>query len=403
MSSPNAGRGPIPTNLVHESETQRQHVRAEVPGTLELDTPEGAQRYRLSDLSAGGLAFDTKGKGPRLGQTFFGRINLQLESITLAVPVQLQIISYDAAAQRAGARFEKIGAAEVATLRRMVSAYLGGELIGAGEVLHTLSRNNFTTPRKRAAPTKPRGFFSRFRAVAQTSLMMVLGASALIYTAHRVNEKMFGANSNAGRVSGPSFMVAMPRDGVFRSLVPADGIVKKGTPIGSFETSMFGLVSAQALEAALTPQQIDTLLGKQIKGTVTSPCDCRVTAMYAADEQYVGKGERIADLAPVAFEPHVLARFSFREAGRLQPGTPVSLRINGEPLARAGTVSQVRGADDFEKLSSDVVVVVKPSQPLPMELVSRPVEVSAESNSWLSSAMVEKTYALFGDRAEARP
>lgn len=393
----------LPSNLVHESETQRQHVRATVPGTLELDTADGTQRYRLRDLSAGGLGFELKGGGFRPGQLLAGRIHLSLENITVAVPVQLMVTYCDAPGKRAGARFENVGASEIATLRRVVGAYLGGELIGAGEVLHTLSRNNFTTARRPVEPPPARGSLSRFRALAQTSLMLVLGASALIYTAHRVEEKLFGANSSAGRVSGPSFQVAMPRDGVFRSLVPADGVVKKGTPIGSFETSMFGLVSAQALEAALTPQQIDTLLGKQIKGTVTSPCDCRVTAVYASDEQYVGKGERLADLAPIEFEPHVLARFSFREAGRLQPGTPVSIRVNGEPLARAGTVAQVRGGEDFDKLSSDVVVLVKPTLPMPMELVSRPVAVSAEGQAWLSPARLDRVAGLFGASAEARP
>lgn len=390
-------------NLVHESETQRQYVRAGVPGVLELDTPEGPRRFRLRDLSGGGLAFETKGLAPRPGQTFDGRINLSLEAVTVTVPVRVQICYHDAAAQQAGARFERIGAGEMATLRRVVGAYLGGELIGAGEVLHTLSRNNFTSPRKQLAPPRRRGFLSRFRQLAQTSLIMVLGAGALIYTVHRVNEKLFGANSSAGRVTGPSFQVAMPRDGVFRSLVPADGIVKKGTPIGSFETSMFGLVSAQALEAALTPQQVEQLLGKQIKGTVTSPCDCRVTAVYAADEQYVGKGERLADLAPITFEPYVLARFSFREAERLEPGTPVTLRINGEALARSGTVSQLRGGDDFDKLTDDVVVVVKPELPLPMEMVSRPVQVSAEGNSLLVASRLDKVFALVAGRAEARP
>lgn len=393
---------PLPTNLVHESETQRQHVRASVPGYVEFTTEQGAQRFRLHDLSGGGLGFFTKGASFEVGQRIDAQIQLSMEAITITVPACLSIRYCDQSTSVVGARFENLGASEVATVRRVVSSFVAGELIGAGDVMHTLSRNNFTAPRRHAAAKPARSSFARFRTMAQTSLIMLFGVAALLYTVHRVNEKMFGANSSAGRVSGPSYQVSMPRDGVFRSLVPEDGVVQKGTPIGSFETSMFGLVSAQALEAALTPQQIDALLGKQIKGTVTSPCDCRVTAMYASNDQYVGKGERLADLAPLQFEPHVLARFNYREAGRLLPGTAVTMRINGEPLARAGTVSQVRGADDFEKLSSDVVVVIKPSLPLPMNLVSRPVQVSAQSNGLISDT-IERTYALVGDRAEARP
>ena len=51
-------RRPAGGNLVHESEIQRQYVRARVPGVLEVTTAQGnAHRFRLHDLSGGGLAF----------------------------------------------------------------------------------------------------------------------------------------------------------------------------------------------------------------------------------------------------------------------------------------------------------------------------------------------------------
>lgn len=371
--------------LVHESETQRQHVRANVPGTLEIDTAQGTRRYRLLDLSGGGLALEAPKGAFQLGQRGEGSIQLQLESIGVGVPVRFDVRHVDLHTGRVGLRFEQLDATAIATLRRVVSGYLGGELIGAGELMHTLSRNNFVAPRGAPAKAPPRGLMSRFRALAQTSLIVVLGVAALIYTVGRVSEKLFGANSTAARVSGPRFQVAMPRDGVFRSLVPEDGIVKKGSPIGTFETSMFGLVNRQALEAQLSPQEVNKLLGHDIKGTVTSPCDCRVIASYAADGQFVGKGQQLADLAPIEFEPYVVARFGYREAERLQPGAPVTLRINGEAMSRQAHIAQLRHDGDPDSLSQDVVVMIKPEQPLPMELMSRPVQVSAPNPTWVAA------------------
>jgi mannuronan synthase len=399
QGSPRMNR-PVAAALVHESETQRQHVRARLPGVLELELAEGPQRFRLQDLSAGGLAFAVRGRSLRSGQLCEGRVLLQLESITLTVPVRLQICWVDAQGGRAGARFETLADGEAATLRRVIGAYLGGEVIGAGDVMHTLSRSNLTAPRARAEPVaRSRG--ARFRAFAQTTLILIAGVAALVYVVQRIDEQLLGARSTAARVSGPSYQVAMPRDGVFRSLVPADGIVRKGTPLGSFETSMLGMVGAQALEASLTPQQIDALLGKQIKGTVTSPCDCRVASLYVSDEQYVAKGERIADLAPIEFDPYVLARFNADRADRLTPGAPVSLRISGEALARSGKVAQMRpGGSDVATLSDDIVVVVEPDEALPMELMSRPVEVSARERGWSSAPALD---GVFAARVEAHP
>jgi len=387
-------------NLVHESETQRQHVRAKVPGLLEVALPGGVRNFRLHDLSGGGLAFESKGHPFRVGEHHAGRIHLKLETISVTVPVRFDVRSVDTTDGRVGVRFEQLDPTAMSTLRRVIAGFLGGELIGAGELMHTLSRNNFTQARSPKEAVQHRGLASKARAFAQTSLILVIGAGALLYTGHRVTEKLFGANSSAARVSGPRFQVEMPRDGVFHSLVPEDGIVKKGSPIGSFETSMFGLVNMQALEAQLTPEEVAQLLGREIKGTVTSPCDCRVTATYAADGQFVGKGQQIADLAPLEFEPYVVARFGFREAEQLLPGTPVKLRINGDPLARTGHVTQLRHDGDPDALSQDVVVMIKPEEPLSMDLMSRPAEVSAAGNSWLSS---EGLSPFSSARAEAKP
>jgi alginate biosynthesis protein Alg44 len=399
---PTPPRGPAGNNLVHESEIQRQYVRAKVPGVLEVTTAQGkAQRFRLHDLSGGGLAFEGQGHGFRVGESFAARIHLKLETISVAVPVHFDVRSVDPQSGRVGVRFEQLDPTAIATLRRVVSSFLGGELVGAGELMHTLSRNNFAPARSsKVAPVQRRGFGSRMRAMVQTGLVLLLGLIALIYTAQRVDEKLFGANSTAARVSGPRFQVAMPRDGIFRSLIPADGIVKKGSPIGSFQTSMFGLVNAQALEAQLTQDEIDKLMSREVQGTVTSPCDCRVLSTYAADGQYVGKGQHIADLAPIEFEPYVVARFGYREADRLQPGTPVTLHINGDPLPRSGHVAQLRHDGDPDSLSQDVVVMVKPEETLPMDLMSRPVQVSAVHRSWLSTRGLGE---ISSAHAESRP
>ncbi len=401
MSSIHTSQASQLGNLVHETETQRQYVRAKVPGTLELQNDGSTRRFKLLDLSGGGLSF-AAGKGAfSAGQTCSGKIKLKLESITVEVPLQFQVRYVDSDG-RVGARFEQIDPTQIATIRRVVSSFLGGELIGAGELMHTLSRNNFTSPRGGGNGRPPkRGFLGHFRALAQTSLIVVLGIVAVVYVGQKLGEKFFGANSLAARVTGPSFDVEMPRDGVFRSLIPDDGVVKKGSPIGTFETSMLGLVSRQALEAELSQSEIDAMLGKEIKGTVTSPCDCRVTTTYVTNEQYLREGQRLVSLTPLEFEPFVIARFAYGEAGNLEAGTPVSLKVNGDPISHKAKVTQIRHDGDPNVLSQDLVVVVKPDKPLPSSMIARPAHVSIDTEHWFSGA--EQLMDAGSAHAEASP
>lgn len=372
-------RTPPALNLVHESETQRQHVRVKVPGTLEIEAGTSRAQFQLVDLSAGGIGFEARNVRFRPGQRFSGRVHITIEPIAVAIPVRCSIRHHDAESGRTGAAFEELAPPEIATIRRVVTAYLSGELIGVGDVMHTLSRNNFTAPRGTNAAKQKRGFLESMRAGLVTMLVVCAGATALVYTVKKLNDKLFGTTSTIARVSGPSYEIAMPRDGVFRSLVPPDGVVKKGAPIGTFETSMLDLIRGQALQSGLTAKDLGSMLDRTIKGTITSPCDCRVQAMYAVDEQYVGKGQQLAELEPLEFTPYVVARFTYPQADRLAIGTPVELDISGDLQKRRGRVTQLRRGGGDEVLKDELVVIVEPEQPLSMALVSRPVKVSAVS------------------------
>jgi alginate biosynthesis protein Alg44 len=374
-------RAQPPLNLVHESETQRQHVRVRLPGVVEIENGTARAQFRLHDLSAGGIGFDARNIAFKPGQKCAGRLNLKLDPIAVAIPVRFVVRHFDAGSGRVGASFTELDAAEIATIRRVVTGYLSGEVVGVGEVMHTLSRNNFTMPRHAAAGAERRSLFSSLRAAVVTVAMLVVGAIALVYSAQRLDQRLFNTTASAARVSGPQFQITMPRDGVFRSLVPDDRVVAKGAPIGSFETTMLDLVRSQALQADLTAADLEALLDRAVTGTITSPCDCRVEALLVTSEQYVGKGQPVAALTPIEYEPYVVARFKYPEANRLAVGSPVKLAIDGEVSERDGTVTEIRRGFGSDEIDSDLVVVVKSEEPIPARLISRAVEVSARNDT----------------------
>lgn len=374
---------PAAAGLVHESEAQRQHTRVRLPGHLELPaaTSQGtptALRFPLHDLSAGGLSFDAPAvqlARLRPGVELRGQVVVKIDDIAITVPVELRVLRCDASNGRVGAQFQNLGRQEVSALRHLITSFLAGEVLDTGGLLHTLGRDNYT--RARAEPRAAgSSALSRLRAVAATAGVAALGLAVALYSAGQVQHWLFVTEADAAKVAGPIYTVSMPREGSFRSLVPADGVVAKGAPIASFETTALDLVRSQLAAADLSGEQLQRLLSQTVKGTISSPCDCRVQARFAADDQYLARGEAIFQLTPTQGEPLVLARFDYPKAGRLKLGSELQFQVSGDGQWRQGQISQIRVAGASDSVDNDLLVTVTPQQPLPVALVNRPAKVS---------------------------
>lgn len=377
--------------VTFETEVQRQHPRIRVPATVLLDGD--SQEHALHDLSAGGFSFDARPGSLKPGQHRRAMLRFNLKPLGLSLPVRFEVRHHDAASGRSGCRFDDLGPAESAVLRQLIGSFLGGELIAVGDMLATLSRDNYAQPRPKAViDGATPGFIARMRALLLTTLMFLVGMLAFAYASFKLYTTVFVVSSSAAKVAAPSFTIAMPRDGTFFSLVPPDGIVKKGQPLGSFQAAMLDVMQGDPGSLHLTPAQLSELMGETLKGTLSSPCDCRVQTQYASDSQYINRNQPLMELMPVDAKPYVLARFHFDAVDQLSPGRAVTLKLSGGGVQR-GTVRKLRllpnsanpveagGANDLRGLNnagavSDVVAEIEPEQPLDAALIDHPVEVS---------------------------
>lgn len=373
-------------NMVHESETQRQYLRVNVPGRLTIESDEGVPYVcALYDLSNGGISFDIGDRRLVCGRSYKGSIELDFSSLRVAVPVEFRITYIDTEQGRAGAVFERLDSDQIALLRRIVIGFVSGELTGAGELIHTLSRDNYSAARRRSTGPDEPSRWHRLRALGQTALVLAVGLAALIYAANQTSQKLFAVTSSAARVvTGPGIQVKTPRDGLFQALVREGQTVEAGAPIATFRTGLALLIDREALADDLPPEQIEALLSQEVMGTVTSPCDCLVTTIFAVDDQYLNKGERLMTLAPLDASPQVVARFDYGDAGRLSPGVPVRLQITGEDRVRTGRVLRWRSDANPFDLDSDLVVVVSTDRSIPTDLLNRPAKVTLAAPSWIA-------------------
>lgn len=379
----------VTNQAVHESEGQRQYPRIRVAAALQFVSGGVARRYSLHDLSAGGLSFAATDSFPLQSLIRGASIAFRMEGVSFSLNVDFKIVNHDRQAGRYGCRFENLETHQIAALRHLITSHLTGEVVSVGNMLSIMSRDNFIGPRKKAGESGLSAI-ARLRALAITGLVLVAGLGAFAYASTHVYDLLFVTHSAAAKIAVPSVLITMPRDGTFHSLIPDNGLVKKGAPIAAYESAMLDVMQNDPGALKLSPDQLAQLLGQELRGSLSSPCDCRVHKQFAMDEQYVNRLMPVLELIPEKPKPYVLGRFHYEQIDGLPPGRRVSFVISGESSSRVGRIKEVRtlpvmapdvgGQNDLRGLNNsstttDVIVEIEPAEPIAAELIERPVDV----------------------------
>ncbi|HDS1699251.1 MULTISPECIES: alginate biosynthesis protein Alg44 [unclassified Pseudomonas] len=382
----------VNVNVVHESEAQRQHARVRIPAKLRfLDAQRQVHEVKVEDLSAGGLSFHAK-QPQSVGDVLRGRLQFVVDNLGLSIDIEFQVRSYNPDNGRIGAQFQNLEPRDIATLRHIITSHLSGELISIGDVLSTLQRDNFTKARKQKDGGSGLSAFGRLKAVTVTLGVFVVGVAAFGFVAKSLYGMYFVSHAEAGVVAVPTTNITMPRDGTVSSLVESGGPIAKGAPLASFTTSMLDMLKGNLEDAQLEPAKLEELFGKQLSGTLTSPCDCVVARQLVDDGQYAAKGQPIFQLIPRTTNPMVEARFSYRQFDEVKPGTRVNFQVAGEDEVRTGQIVSSTSLNS-EDLSSAIRVQIKPDSSLPAELAGRPASVNSDrgpSLNWLIDKAVAR-------------
>ena len=361
----------IHTNIVHESEAQRQHVRVKLPATLSF--PKVKEPIKVLELSAGGVSFEKGTLAMNKGMTETCLLQFNLEGMLVGLQVKIQVRNIDSANGRVGCIFHDLGPQEINTLRHVITAYLAGELITAGDMIQTLQRDNFTKSRKNTQSAQQDTFMLKARALVGSACIFVLGLTAFFFVSSTLYNLYFVTKAKSAFVDSISTMVTMPREGTIQSLVPPDGHVQKGAPIATFTSTMLETLKGHLNAESLQNEQIERLINSSLKGTVTSPCDCKVAQQLVTDGQFANKGANIFVLVPIADQyPLIKARFNYDDFSKLQPGDTVTLTIAGERLQKTGKIKTVAINTEHE---NEIIAEIEPDAAINASFTHRPVEV----------------------------
>ncbi|MCC6597502.1 MAG: HlyD family efflux transporter periplasmic adaptor subunit [Alphaproteobacteria bacterium] len=338
-------------NLVHEADAQRHHVRVKLPALVEIN----GTRFETRDWSTAGASVALPSAHSDASAFNEGRMHdalmiFNFNGFTLSVPMKVEVLHTKAeeGTNYVGLRYIDMTQDQIVIMRQLVSSYVTGELSSVGELIHVVSRNNFTKPRqlpKREDLTAGERFsgFLRKAAVPLVSLLL------LAYVALSIFEHQFVIAAQKAVVTGDGVPVVAPGGGVvsFKELFGGDQ-VKKG----------------DVLMTVLS--DTGTLVG------IDSPCDCIVEERLVNSGTAVDKGDVVLRLIPMENPLYVEARVSYEDAIRISKGQKAVLDIPGTTQDITGLVS---GISIDAQTDASARVTIRPTQKLPVSMAGLPIRV----------------------------
>lgn len=367
----------IAPQFVHESEAQRQYARVRMPAKLFVKLDGTMMKFPVADVSAGGVSIHLGNESLRQGHVYNGRLAFKIDGFDFAVDVNFVPRNMGGQGDRCGCEFQDLGANEVSVLRYLITSFLSGELVSAGDVLNTLSRENFTKSRK-GKTNQALGFFASARAMIVSLVAMGIGLIAVAFVGYQLWQIYFVTTAESAMVASENIPVRVPKDAKVTTLVEAGEQVGAGQAIATFDAPMLSYVNELVGNGNYTVEQIEELLGQSVRGTLTSPCDCKVLNLLPAEDQYMSKGEKLAVVAPTDASAHVIARFNFADGEELEEGQSVTLRLPGGDTQPGRIESLFVDSETPNQPGNSINALIQAEQPLPMESVGRPIGVTVD-------------------------
>jgi alginate biosynthesis protein Alg44 len=337
--------------IVHESETQRQHVRLPLPAHAEI----GGREYDIKDLSSGGVGVkDIEGNYTR-GQHLPLRLKLPFGTFALDVTFEAEVQHYSPKEKSLGCVFVNLTSEHISLLNHMLKAYLAGDLIASSDLIGIASRDNFTKTRKQGGTNA--GVHDIKKQLPGLITVGVIGLIIAMFILSNLYSSLFIVKSNDATVSAPTVEMRAASEGFYHSKLDAGASV----------------VHPNQVIGQVTPA--DGRAPTDIK----SPCNCLIVTQNAPDGAFVQAGKTVVTLVTTDAKPWVTAQVDPTLAVKVGTDTPASITVFGAKTQYTGhVVSMESGISDPAQpfVTHPVLMKIVTDQKLPVDLTNRPAAVS---------------------------
>lgn len=373
-------------SLVHESETQRRHSRVKIPSMLVIKgEDDGEKKFPLLDISASGFAIAGEGLSLDAGDFGTGIVHFQFDSLEIGLKVSFQVVAkYGNDPIRYGCEFHDLGREEISTLRTIITKFLSGEVTNIGDILTTLSRENFS--KERTDMSKALSASEKLRALLFTGIFVFLSLLAFAYVLYSVHQSFFVIQSDTAIVSAQTSTATASKTGTVTLKVKQGDSVTIGQPIAVIDSPMIIDTSSIASAAGMSEEDLNNLLGRTVSSVVESRCNCEVVNLNVQDGEFVSAGQSIASFGESNMQTVVLARFAHEVLQDIAEGTKVDVYISPEYGPVSGVISKLQVPEPIrseEHRVHSVLATVVTDQSLPFKYLNRPVTVKVGELSGL--------------------
>lgn len=340
--------------IVHEAEVHRQHVRLQVPISVEID----GNRYTVDDWSIGGFGIESEITSRQPGERFPARMIFPFEDFEVSLRLDCQMVYILEDNSRFGCKLLELSRGQIALFRYLIDAYLSGELISGGDILSIAGRDDSAEARAKPISFNPYAdeehTGKRIKRVLGTLLLLITFAGLVGIIGFGLNERFIKVRAENAVVHAPLTRVRAPLAG---TVTPVDtpSLLTPGTKLGSLRSN--------------TGRPVD----------ISSPCDCILVEWYPSSGGFAEQGEEIAVLVSSRTPLSVRANVTLREALRLAEGDQATIRVPGREASIAGEIERVdtkRSLSENAAARDSALVYVRPAEPLDFDMLGSIVDVT---------------------------
>jgi mannuronan synthase len=335
--------------IVHESETQRQHARFSLPARVIC----AGKEYEMKDLSSGGIALRNFEGNLARGKQVPMDLKLPFGAFSLGLNLTAEVRHNEG--KVLGCRFTSLESEQVSFINHALKSYMAGDILASGNILSVAARNNFTKPRPYANTNAAPGLR---RQLPGLFLVAVMGFLILAFLFGNLHNRMFIVKAGDAAVTGPFVSVRAGVEGIFDSrLDPGLTLVQKNQVIGTISPASGGNTA------------------------VLSPCDCYIARKYVSEGEMVGRGQQIVSLMPIDAKPWVIAEVDPADGKRITAQTHVAVSVFGSQIPYSGRVVSMESTLSGTRQGSETQVLAKIQldQKLPVNFVNRLATVTFEN------------------------
>ena len=336
--------------IIHESETQRQFVRLQLPATAKI----GDNRLTVKDLSSGGLALRDVGKAFKKGQILDMTLILPFAEFSLDIDLKIEIQYIDKKTDTAGCRFTDLTQNQTSILNHVVRSFVAGDVVGADNILHVVSRENFVNIRKHNEDHTP-------TPTEQIKTYVIYGliASAIIalssFIIGNIMEKMFVVKTSTAQVYVETINITASASGLYMPALP------------------------EGVKMTKTGQLIARIQHPKTKEftNITSPCDCYIAQENILPDQYISQDSPLFNLIPKNQQAFIKADIEMKNVHKLDIGTKALADISGIKKPIKGQISNIIVNQNALSLSTapTATIYITPEEKISVGMMGRPAFV----------------------------